>query len=129
MVSRNSRSRTREIRWTRAREVERARGGEPKRQGEGWRVGGLCSRLGLIQVQRRCRRLYDDEEHLGDQQACNFLVAQTSHLYRSVCGSTRATHTHAHHTRARVARSSAPPVTVAWDQFVSGRGLAVMRLR
>lgn len=40
-----------------------------------------CWRLGLIQVQRRCRRLYDDEEHLGDRRDCNFHVAQTSHLY------------------------------------------------
>lgn len=94
--------------------------------------GGLCSRLGLIQVQRQCRRLYDDEEHLGDRRACNFLVARRHRTCTPLCmrsvSDTRVS-VHVLEETATCARSDAPPVTVARDQFVSGRGLAVMRLR
>lgn len=76
----------------------KGRGGESVQQRRARRA--LYSRLGLIQVQRRCRRLYDDEEHLGDRRACNFLVAQTSHLYTDLYSSPRVqhvdTHTHTH---------------------------------
>lgn len=46
------------------------------RADEGW-VGRASGRvvfegLALIQVQWQWRRLYDDEEHLGDREACNF---------------------------------------------------------
>lgn len=118
----------------------------------------VYSRLGLIQVQRQCRRLYDDEEHLGDRRVCNFLVAHTSHLYTDLYSSPRVQQTHTHtlmsarahtyiciytHTSDCVqiylhrhvekvvctVRSDTTSHMVAWDQFVSGRGPAVMRLR
>lgn len=121
---------------------ERARGNAGIIEGTPAKGRVVCSRLGLIQVQRRCRRLYDDKEHLGDRRARNFLVAQTSHLY-TVVAPHACLHAHdaryTHHTcvyatsvkrrRVCVYVSHAPPVTVAWDQFVSGRELAVMRLR
>lgn len=56
----------------------------------------VYSRLGLIQVQRQYRRLYDDEEHLGDRRARNFLVAQTSHLYTDLYSGPCVQHTHTH---------------------------------
>jgi len=62
-----------------------------KRHWEG-RVGGLCFRMGLIQVQRQCRRLYDDEEHLGDRRARNFLVVHRRRTCTPLC--MRVQHTH-----------------------------------
>lgn len=51
---------------------DRTAGVSQSGHGEGPRVAGLCSSLDLIQVQRRCRRLYDDEEHLGDPASPQF---------------------------------------------------------
>lgn len=93
--------------------------------------------LALIQVKWQWRRLYDDEEHLGDREACNFLA-------RSLARSTRRTCTAAVHNRpsmhARISSSSTSSsailrhstsrtTAVPRDRFVFGRGIAVMRLR
>jgi len=63
----------------------RARCGEGRKRHWEGRVGELCSRMGLIQVQRQCRRLYDDEEHLGDRRACNFLVTHRHRTCTPLC--------------------------------------------
>lgn len=92
--------------------------------------GGTTSRrvvfegLALIQVQWQRRRLYDDEEHLGDRGACNFL-ARTCTPLPSI---------HRRSMHARNLRHSPPfepdrAAVLPRDQFVFGRAIAVMRLR
>ncbi|KYN28270.1 hypothetical protein ALC57_02331 [Trachymyrmex cornetzi] len=53
--------------------------------------------MGLIQVQRQCRRLYDDEEHLGDRRARNFLVVHRRRTCTPLCMRVQHTHTLANH--------------------------------
>lgn len=81
--------------------------------------------LALIQVQWQWRRLYDDEEHLGDREACNFLARSLdpSHLY------TDAPCMHGPPPLRRSPPFEPDRAAVPRDQFVFGRGIAVMRLR
>ncbi|TGZ48008.1 hypothetical protein DBV15_05759 [Temnothorax longispinosus] len=66
---------------------KRARGAG---EGKGADIGK--GEMGLIQVQRQCRRLYDDEEHLRDRRACNFLVAHRHRTCTPLCMRVRHTH-------------------------------------
>ncbi|KYQ51135.1 hypothetical protein ALC60_09783 [Trachymyrmex zeteki] len=70
--------------------------------------------MGLIQVQRQCRRLYDDEEHLGDRRACNFLVVHRRRTCTPLCMRVQHTHKRACIRETTLVNHISKPVRGGW---------------